>query len=140
MDQKIGVSVIDLEDKLEATITSLGITLPESYYPVFSWEEYRDTVELLVDKGKAKDGGWIIVDRVDLSWSWSQRWYTQQKYNEELSQRLLDVSKQMKRSAMFLPRFDQSGWLVINESYDTVMSKLLYKSKCNIFISGCKCT
>ena len=131
-EQAIDIAIIDLEDKLEATLLGLKEPLPKNFFICTSWEEYRNAINSL----SIKDGSWILVDRVDLSWSFVQRWFTQQKYNEELSERLVEVSKGMKRASMFVPRFDQGSWQVVNEAYESTMLKLLYKTRCNIVLTA----
>ena len=123
--------IIDLEDKMEAALISWGLELPKKFNIALSWEEYAEAVGNI----SLKPNSWIFVDRVDLSWPMVQRWYTQKKYNEELAERMLKRSQEMKKSSMFTPRFDQGSWQVINEAYESTMLKLLYQSRCNIILT-----
>lgn len=134
------VTIIDLEDKMEATMLGLGIQIPKDFHICISWEEYKEAVNNIVDGTKTEKpippDSWILVDRIDLSWSMVQRWYTQQKYNQELSEKMLEKAKAIiKSSFMVAPRVDQGSWQVINEAYESTMLKLLYKSRCNIVMT-----
>ena len=131
-DEGTEMALIDLEDKLEATLLSSGIPLPKSFFSPLSWEEYTEVVDKLLKEKQA----WIGVDRVDLTWNMVQRWFTRQRYNEELSKRMLEKSKEMKKTSMFIPRFDQGSWQVINEAYESTMFKLLYASRCNVIMTA----
>jgi len=141
-EYKIPIYVIDLEDKLEATLEGLGgIPYNMKLYISFAWdEEIKDNIggmKQITDKilEAVKPGDWIGVDRVDLSWPRVQSWFTQEKYKESLADRMMEKSKAMTKSSMFIPRFDQGSWQVINEQYDTLIMKILYKSRCNILLT-----
>ena len=135
----IKVHAIDLEDKLEPMVTGLCESMPKnlSIYTAFSWEELKtdDKSVLHQIESNAKQGEWIVVDRIDLSWPMVQRWFTQQKYNEELADRMMQKSKDMKKSSMFTPRFDQGSWQVINEQYESFMLAILYRLRCNLIMT-----
>ena len=118
-EQGVDCHIIDLEDKVEASIISQGLKLPKNFSVATSWEEYREAVSGI----NLKPNNWVLVDRVDLSWPAVQRWFTQQKYEEELADRMLKKSLEMKKSSMFIPRFDQGSWQVINEAYESTMGK-----------------
>ena len=126
--------LVDLEDKLEATMIGLKVPVPKDLYIPLTWEEYRETVDDILTK--AKEGDWIGVDRVDLTWPMDQRSFSQQKYKKELADRLLEKSKALTKPSMFTPRFDKGDWQPINEAYDSTMLKLLYRSRCNIVMTA----
>ena len=134
--------VLDLEDKLEAMILNRDDSLSNlELYTAFSWDEpqsgnhggVKQITETIMTK--AKPGDWIGIDRVDLAWPMVQRWFTQQKYNESLAEKMLEKSKQMTKSSMFIPRFDQGSWQVINEQYEEFILSILYRSRCNILLT-----
>lgn len=139
----IQIYTIDLEDKLEATLEGLG-GIPKNMhlYISFAWDERKDgniaglKQNVNEIEGLINPGDWIAIDRMDLAWSKVQDWFTQEKYQQELADRLLEKSKQMKKSSMFIPRFDQGSWQVINEQYDNLMMRVLYKSRCNILLTA----
>ena len=141
----IKMYAIDLEDKLEAMLINLGTPKNLDLNVAFTWEElktgYKDEkgkdVESVADKivRLSKPGEWIAIDRVDLSWPMVQRWYTQAKYQEELSDLMLAKAKNIKKSFMVAPRFDQGSWQVINEAYESFILAIMYKSRCNILMT-----
>ena len=140
---KIPIYVIDLEDKLEATLLSLGdIPTNMKLFISFSWDDpIVDNIggfKQIVDKIEklVKPGDWIAVDRADLAWPRVQNWFTQEKYKQSLAERMMDKAKQMTKSSMFIPRFDMGSWQVINEQYDSVILKVLYKSRCNVLLTS----
>ena len=138
----IPMYILDLEDKLEAMILNRDESFSNTeIYTAFSWDEpvsgnsggITQITKAITEK--TKPGDWIGIDRVDLAWPMVQRWFTQQKYNENLAERMLEKSKQMTKSSMFIPRFDQGSWQVINEQYEEFILKILYKSRCNILLT-----
>jgi len=138
-DLGIPVYAIDLEDKMEAMLLGLNES-PKNLklYTAFSWEELKtdnNSVFNQIEK-QVKPDQWIAIDRVDLSWPLVQRWYTQQKYNEELATKMLETAKAMKKSSMFIPRFDQGSWQVINEQYESFMLSILYRFRCNVIMTS----
>lgn len=132
-DKGITTHTIDMEDKIEAFY---GGTVPKylNLQVAIFWEELKTAMEKV--ESIAKPGDWVLVDRIDLSWPAVQRWFTQQKYKEELAGRMLETSKKMKFSSEFVPRFDEGSWQVINEAYETMMLKLLYKYRCNVLLTA----
>ena len=144
----VPVHVIDLEDKMEPMVIGLAGKIPSNMtlYTAFSWEElkvgYADKTNtwhksvLSEIEEKVNPGEWIAIDRVDLSWPMVQRWFTQQKYDEDLAERLMEKSKEMKKPSMFIPRFDQGSWQVINEQYESFMLSVLYKNRCNVILTA----
>lgn len=147
--EELGIPIytVDLEDKLEPMVLGLVGRIPSNMklYTGFSWEElktgyvgkdgkYQNSILNNIEE-LAKPDEWIAIDRVDLSWPWVQRWFTQQKYEQELADRLMDKSKEMKKPSMFIPRFDQGSWQVINEQYESFMLSILYKYRCNVLLT-----
>jgi len=131
----IKMHAIDLEDKLEATLVSTGgIPKNMNLFIATDWEEVKKSLDEI--EKECKPDEWIAVDRIDLAWPDVQRWYTQMKFQEELSERMMKKAMEMQKASMFLPRFDKSSWQVINEQYDTFMMSLLHKSKCNILLTA----
>lgn len=133
------VHAIDFEDKLEAMLIGTDYNNPTNLtrYVAFTWEEVKEVQEKI--EKLAKPNEWIAVDRIDLSWPMVQRWFTQKKYEEELAEKMLKTSVDMKKPSRFIPRFDQGSWQVINEQYETFILSILYKSRCNIlFTTGVK--
>jgi len=129
--------ILDLEDKMEAFLSEQGGVPKNMHLSVAtSWEDVRETIDKWKTSGGVKQGHWIAVDRMDLSWPMVQRWYTHQKYEEELADRLLRTAKGMKSAAMLIPRFPEGAWQVINESYDYVMTNLLYVFRCNVLLTA----
>ena len=126
--------VIDLEDKLEAMLSVIGTPSNMNLSVAIDWEELKDATDEIV--GKVKPDDWIMVDRMDLSWPGVQRWFTQQKYQESLATKMLERATTLKKSSMFIPVFDMGSWQVINEAYDSVMHKILYKSRCNVILTA----
>ena len=142
-DYGIPMYAIDLEDKLEAMLLGQGKPENLTLYSTFDWDadsdkDYPGGVKQVVETilEKVKPGDWIGVDRADLMWPMVQRWFTQKKYEEELAERMMKKSMQMKKSSMFIPRFDQGSWQVINEQYESQIMSILYKSRCNIILSS----
>ena len=131
-DMGVGCYVIDLEDKFEAAILGNELPLPNLFNVTVEWEEYQEAI----DKISLPPDSWILVDRVDLSWPMVQRWFTQKKYEEELAERMMKKALEMKKPSMFIPRFDQGSWQVINEAYESIMLKLLYRSRCNVVMTA----
>ena len=144
-DSKKMAFVIDLEDKIEASLYSIGST-PKNMklYNANSWDELvagtnvngkdmpsvLDQIEPLI-----KPDDWIMVDRVDLAWSFVQRWYTQNKYKEDLAELMMKKAVNITKSFMVAPRFDQGSWQVINEQYESFISKVLYKFRANVLLT-----
>ena len=136
----IPMYVIDLEDKIDAMLLNRDDP-PQNMilYTTFNWDEpNKGGLKQITNDiiSKVKPGDWIGVDRVDLSWPMVQRWFTQEKYNESLAEKLMDTSKQMTKKSMFIPRFDQGSWQVINEQYEEFINKILYLSRCNILLTS----
>ena len=132
--------VIDMEDKLEAMLQPTGIPKNMVLQVAFDWEEVKVALEL-VEKA-VKPGDWIAFDRIDLTWPAVQRWYAQEVYHEALADIMIDkVKASEKKNTMLAQRFDKGGWQRINEEHETLMLKILYKSRCNILLtSGIKAT
>jgi len=136
----IPMHIIDLEDKLGAMILNRDDSLSNvELYVALSWNEPKDEKGLkqVTEKilNKIKPESWIGIDRADLAWPMVQRWFTQQKYAESLAEKMMEKSKQMTKSSMFTPRFDQGGWQVINEQYEELMQSILYRSRCNVILT-----
>ena len=131
LEQKVTMAILDMEDKVSATLFSMDIPLSPYFKVCLRWEEFVEAVNSLT----VKPGDWIGVDRIDLTWPQVQRWYTQQQYQKDLSERLLEVSKGMKRIGEFVPRFPEGSWQVINENYESTILKLLYASQANIVMT-----
>lgn len=136
--------VMDLEDKFEAMLVAENVSLTKEnlgYWVSFEWDnpdadsgilQIRDKIMRIV-----KPGDWIAIDRVDLAWVFVQRWYTRTRFKESLADVLTNNSKALgKKAAMVIPRFDQGSWTVINEQYDSFISDILYKSRCNILLTS----
>ena len=125
--------VIDLEDKITAL---LGNQIPKNMtlYSCVSWEELIEARDKIL--AVCKPDEWIMVDRVDLAWSFVQRFFTQKKYNIELAERLLDKSVDMKKRAMFIPRFDAGDWPTINENYESFIGFVFYRSRCHALVTS----
>lgn len=133
LDLGVDYHIIDLEDKLEAAVISLELPMPKNFNICLTWEEYKEAIDNLT----IKPSSWILVDRHDLSWNMVQRWFTQQKYEEELADKMLKASKDMKaKTSRFIPRFDQGSWQVINEQHEEFMNKILYLSRCNVLLTS----
>ena len=132
--------VIDFESKFRETIKSQG-DIPKNMklYTCTSWSEFNDAANSIINDDKIKRGEWIGLDRIDLSWPFAQRDYSEFKYKIELSERLEKSAQNMKGGKMFVPRFDAGDWQVVNEKYDGMFSKLIYKTRANtILTSGVK--
>ena len=131
------IFLVDLEDKCEGMLNGLGWPKNLELFTAFTWEELKANDDSVTDKimKTAKPGEWIAVDRIDLSWPMVQRWYVQQKYQEELSDVMLEKAKGIKKSFMVAPRLDQGSWQVINEAYETFILNIMYKSRCNILMT-----
>jgi len=127
--------VLDLEDKVEAFLAGQG-GIPENMHlkVALMWEEIREVIDEW--KGKVKVGNWVAVDRVDLSWPMTQRWYTQQRFKEELADRMLKSAQSITPSAMMIPRFAEGAWQVINENYDYFITNILYLFRCNVLLTA----
>ena len=142
-DLGLPMHIIDLEDKMEAMI--LNRENPPKNINLFvalAWDEEESKVsqgglKQITDKigTVAKPGDWIGIDRIDLSWPMVQRWFTQEKYKESLAELMMGKSKAMSKSSMFIPRFDQGSWQVINEQYEEFILKLLYRYRCNVIMT-----
>lgn len=139
----IPMYIMDLEDKLEAMLINRD-NQPKNIelYITFAWDEAQSSnssggIKQVTERiiNKVKPGDWIGIDRVDLAWPTVQRWFTQQKYNETLAEKMMEKSKQMSKSSMFVPRFDQGSWQVINEQYEEFILNILYRSRCNILVT-----
>jgi len=139
----IPMYIMDLEDKLGAMLENRD-RIPSNIelYTTFAWDEpqtsnfnggIKQVTEIITEK--VKPGDWIGIDRVDIAWPIVQRWFTQQKYNETLAEKMMEKSKQMTKSSMFIPRFDQGSWQVINEQYEEFILSILYRSRCNILLT-----
>ena len=136
--QEIGVkkiNYIDLEDKAEATLMCMT-DAPKNLEVrlALSWDELKDESDKIAAEVKPDD--WIMIDRIDLAWPAVQRWYTENKYEEDLADLMMKNAKNIKKSFMVAPRFDQGSWQVINEQYDNWINKLLYKTRCNIIMTS----
>ena len=136
-DMGIEMPIIDMEDKVEAGFISQNLDLPKHLFVCIEWTEYKEAVDKIVDGGLVKEGGWIAADRIDLTWSRVQNWYTEGRYKQEVSDKLMESAVKMgTKSSMFMPLFDQGSWQVINAVYDNAIQKLLYKSRCNILVTS----
>jgi len=139
---KIPMYAIDLEDKLSAMLENRD-DAPENIklHVTLSWDEpenkryrgFKQTCEEILVK--SNPGDWIAIDRLDLAWPFVQRWFTQEKYKESLADKLIQTSKAMTKKSMFIPRFDQGSWQVINEQYESTVNRLIFDSRCNILIT-----
>lgn len=127
--------VLDLEDKMEAFLHNQG-GIPKNMHLAIalSWEEIRGVIDSWT--GKIKENNWVVVDRVDLSWSMAQHWYSQQRFNEELADRLLRSAKSVTGSAMMIPRFPEGAWQVINMNYDYFISRIMYLFRCHVLLTA----
>jgi len=133
-EQKKEMWLLDLEDKVEAYLSNQGGPPKNMHLKVaLSWEEIREVIDEW--KKEIKPGNWVAVDRVDLAWPMVQRWYTQQKYKEELADRLLKSAKSINKPMMIVPRFEQGAWQVINAAYEYVLTNILYIFRCNVLLT-----
>jgi len=127
--------VIDTEDKLEAMLSVVGQPKNMKLHIAFSWEEAKEEwskIEKVI-----KPGEWIAVDRFDLLWPAVQRWYTQEVYNESLADLMIDkIKKAQSKNSMLAQRMDKGGWQRINEEYETLTHKILYKSRANVLLTA----
>ena len=140
---KIPMYAIDLEDKLSAMLENRD-DAPENIklHVTLSWDEpenkryrgFKQTCEEILVK--SNPGDWIAIDRLDLAWPFVQRWFTQEKYKESLADKLIQTSKAMTKKSMFIPKFDQGSWQVINAQYDDCIIKILFESRCNILLTA----
>jgi len=126
------MAFFDAEDKLSATLKAMKIPLPRFFRACLTWEEFATTVNEL----DVKPGGWIGVDRIDLTWPRVQDWYSRQKYDRDLAEQLLQKDKQLKKRAMFIPRFEEGSWQTINANYEDSFHKLVYRSRCNVVMTA----
>ena len=127
--------VLDMEDKVNTFLLGPEDTPKNLRLSVaLNWEEVR----ALIDdwKTKIKPGNWVAVDRVDILWPMVQRWYVQERYKEELADRMLKSAKAITGSAMMIPRFAEGAWQVINEHYDYVIFNLLYGFRCHVLLTA----
>ena len=131
--QSLGVTchILDFEDKLAAMTYGADEKWPLIKVAT-AWEEMKEQLAAL----KTSPGDWIMVDRVDLTWPAVQRWYTQQRYNQDLASLMVEKAKQMKaKASQFVPRFDEGSWQVINENYDSWILELLYGRRCHLLMT-----
>lgn len=144
--------VIDCEDKLSPMLNSLpSADAPDNIQMrvAYEWNNenenesegegtgFKQAVDWL--EQVTSPGDWIAVDRMDLAWSFVQRWYAEYKYNEDLAEMLAKRGASMKKSSMFVPSFDGGAWQVIKAQYEWQALKLLYRLRCNVvFTSGIK--
>lgn len=49
---------------------------------------------------------------------------------------MMEVSKKMTKVSMFVPRFDQGSWQVINEQYESFMFGILYRMRANVLLTS----
>ena len=131
------VYVVDLEDKLSAMLERTGIPKNMKLQTAFTWEELKADENSVFDQimKQATPGEWIAIDRVDLAWSFVQKWYTENKYQQELADVMMEKAKGIKKSFMVAPRFDQGSWQVINAAYEGFITGILYRSRCNILLT-----
>ena len=126
--------ILDCEDKLIATTSGMDGKWPVVHVSVF-WEDMLTSMDILVKEAKPED--WVFVDRVDLSWSEVQRWYTAARYKKDLGEKLMAASVAMgTKSSMDMPRFDEGAWQTINENYYFWMQTLLYRLRCNLVLTA----
>ncbi len=130
---------IDLEDKLGAMLANINDP-PHNIETmvVFDWDdEDEGGMKQAADwlEQKVKPGGWVAVDRMDLAWSMVQRWFTEIKFDESMADKMAEVSKGMKKPSKFIPRFDSGSWQVINEQYEWMMMRIMYKLRANVIIT-----
>lgn len=133
---KSTIHFMDNEDKAYAQIlTQWGVVPPrvKFYITPFEWMEMMTARETILKEAKPDD--WIMVDRVDLAWPAVQRWFTKEKFQLELAEKMMNTSKKMK-SSMFTPTQDQGSWQVINEQYDNYILPILFRSKCNVILTS----
>ena len=127
--------VIDTEDKLSAMLSLVGQPENMRLHVAFDWEEYKAAWEIIEKAIKPDD--WVAVDRVDLFWPGVQRWYTREVYNEDLATLMIDkIKKSQSKNSMLAQRLDKGGWQRINEEYDTLLHKILYKSRANVLLTA----
>lgn len=130
------LEVIDCEDKFESLCISEEGSVPKNItlQVATEWPEILEATEHIMSRVKSDD--WIAVDRADLAWPAVQRHYTLIKYKQSLGAKLIASAIDIKKRAMFIPRFDQGDWQPVNESYDgDFMHQLLFKSRCNIVLT-----
>jgi len=136
------VAIIDLEDKLEPMLLGMDIAkVPWLKYWVAveenetsQWEVYKKCLGEVSTFLKPDD--WLMVDRIDLSWPAVQRWYTLEVKKQSLADTLLDKAQSMKKVAMFVPPMEKGAWQVINEEYESAISKILYGLRCNVVLTA----
>ena len=135
-DMGIEMPIIDMEDKVEAAFISQKLEQPKHLFVCITWEEYDDAVSKILTDNLVKQNEWIAVDRIDLAWPRVQQWYTEGRYKQDVSDKLMENAVRMgSRASMFMPLFDQGSWQVINANYDNAIQKLLYKSRCNVLLT-----
>lgn len=131
---------IDLEDKASAMLENMkGGPSNIELRVAFDWDnENTGGLKQHVDwlESVVKPGDWVCVDRMDLAWAYVQRWFTELKYKETMADRLASTSVNMKKGSMFIPRFDGGAWQVINEQYEWMMLRILFRMRANVIMTS----
>lgn len=137
------VAIIDLEDKLEPMLIGHGLFpvpawlryyVAVEYQESGQWEEYRKAIDEAAKFLRPDD--WIMVDRIDLSWPATQRWYTQEVKKQTMAERLVEQAKSMKKVGMVIPPVERGAWQVINEEYESATGRVLYGLRCNVLLTS----
>jgi len=131
-----GIEIIDLEDKISAYIKSSGLMPTKMELQVaLTWDDLIDALDKI--ESRIKPDSWIGIDRIDLAWEYVQRWYTNKRYEETLASKIMSTAISMgKKKSMFVPRFDEGSWQVINENYTEFIGGVLYRTRCNIILTA----
>jgi len=136
---KVPLYCVDLEDKMGAMLANVEDAPKNIKLRVaFDWDDpeeggLKQAINWL--EKVVEPGDWIAVDRIDLAWSQVQRWFTEIKFNESMADHMVSASKNMTKPSKFIPKFDPGSWQVINEQYEWMIMRLIYRLRANVILT-----
>ena len=125
--------VLDTDDSYPRSLESFLSVENVHVTFAYDWEEYVAWLERVL-KVAVPGRDWLVVDRLDKAWARAQNYVSEEVYGQSLAERLLEVKKRMKGSAMKVSAVDRADWQVINAQYLGWQMSLLYKSRCNVYL------
>lgn len=80
--------------------------------------------------GKAKPDDWVMVDKADAFWSWTQSYYLHEVKGKDLVEARRDANKQGKNIQWggITEEIKRGEWTIVNDYYFTVMNPLVLSS------------
>jgi hypothetical protein len=117
--------MVELNDEY-SKLTNLHITTAYEYPEYMAW--------LKKIREKVNPWDWVIVDFVDVIWEATQRYFTEEVFQEDMGNYFLQARKALSGDAKNMKAFEGwTDWQVINKLYGDFANPLFKRTRCNLY-------